>query len=102
MARQCSITGKKPQSGNNVSHSNRKTRTRWEPNLQQVSFPSDVLGASISLRLTANAIRTIEKRGGIDAFLTSAKASALTAEGKALKKRIASATAKKAGKKKAA
>ncbi len=99
MAKKCSVTGKKPMSGNNVSHSNRKTRTRWEPNLQQVSFPSEVLGNMITLRLTANGVRTIEKRGGIDAYLLNAKASELTPEGKTLKKRVTLAKAKKAAKK---
>jgi large subunit ribosomal protein L28 len=68
MARKCPVTGKGALVGNNVSHSNRKTKRRFLPNLQTVSLLSDNIG-SIRLRLSTNAIRTIEFKGGIDAFL---------------------------------
>src|SRR5471032_239123 len=71
MARRCAVTGKGVQTGNNVSHANNKTRRRFLPNLQVISLLSDALGSAIRLRLSTNAIRTIEHNGGIDAFLTS-------------------------------
>lgn len=96
MARVCAVSGKKVLFGNKVSHSNRKTRTRFNVNLQRISFPSEVLGTSIKLRLTPRGIRTVEKRGGIDAYLLNAKASELSADMLILKKRVASAQARKA------
>jgi large subunit ribosomal protein L28 len=95
MARVCEVTGKKPQFGNNVSHANNKKRRRWQPNLQVCSFPSETLGSLVSLRLTANGVRTVEHRGGIDSFLLTAKAKELTPETKKLKLRIVKAQAKK-------
>lgn len=95
MARTCAVTKKKVLVGNKVSHSNRKTKTRFLPNLQVVSFPSELLGTSVRLRLTANGIRTVEKRGGIDAFLMKAKAVDLTSGLKSVKKRLAAAQARK-------
>jgi len=68
MARRCAVTGKGVQVGHNVSHANNKTKRRYLPNLQRTSVLSDVLG-SVRLRITAAAIRTIEHKGGIDAFL---------------------------------
>jgi large subunit ribosomal protein L28 len=70
MARKCVVTGKGVQVGHNVSHSNIKTKRRFLPNLQRVSVLSDTMG-TIRLRITAGAIRTIEHKGGIDAFLRS-------------------------------
>ena len=71
MARRCAITGKGVQVGNNVSHANNKTKRRFMPNLQETSLISDTLGQSVKLRLTVNAIRTVEHNGGIDAYLAS-------------------------------
>src|ERR1700759_2158790 len=96
MARVCAVSGKKVLFGNKVSHSNRKTRTRFNPNLQRCSFPSEILGTALQLRLTPRGIRTVEKRGGIDAFLLNSKSSALSDELKVLKKRVTGAKAKKA------
>jgi large subunit ribosomal protein L28 len=72
MSRRCELTGKAVQSGNNVSHSNRKTRTRFLPNLCQVTLISDALGRSVRLRVAAAALRSVEHRGGLDAFLVKA------------------------------
>ncbi|MDR1267194.1 MAG: 50S ribosomal protein L28 [Holosporales bacterium] len=72
MARVCSVTGKRVMSGNNVSHANNRTRRRFLPNLQRVSFKSEALGCRVPLRLSARAMRTIEKNGGLDAFLSTA------------------------------
>ncbi len=72
MSRRCELTGKAVQSGNLVSHSNRKTRTRFLPNLCNVTLISDTLGRSVRLRIAAAAIRSVEHRGGLDAFLLKA------------------------------
>lgn len=90
MARRCPITGKGVMSGNNVSHAKNKTRRRFLPNIQNVSFLSEKLG-SVRLRVSTRAIRTIETNGGIDAFLLSVTNAKLSSEALALKKRILSA-----------
>ncbi len=95
MARRCPVTGKGVQVGNNVSHSNRKTKRRFLPNLQMISLLSDAVGA-IRLRLSTNAIRTIEFKGGIDAFLKGTPDRKLSPEIRRLKKRIAGAAEKRA------
>ena len=69
MSRRCDFSGRAVQTGNNVSHSNRRTRRRWLPNMQVASFDSEILGRRIRLRLAVRAIRTIEYKGGLDAFL---------------------------------
>jgi large subunit ribosomal protein L28 len=88
MSRRCLITGKGVLSGNNVSHANNKTRRRFLPNLQQASLMSDALGAQVHLRLTTNALRTIEHNGGLDAFLIGTANRNLPEEAQALKRRI--------------
>ncbi|MGH7095002.1 MAG: 50S ribosomal protein L28 [Stellaceae bacterium] len=95
MARKCPVTGKGVQVGHNVSHSNVKTKRRFLPNLQTTSVLSDTLG-SVRMRLSAAALRTIEHRGGLDAFLKSASARELSPEIRRLKARVAGAAAKKA------
>lgn len=87
MARRCIITGKQVMSGNNVSHANNKTRRRFLPNIQNVSFISDVLG-KIRMRISTRAIRTIENNGGIDTFLTKTNDSKLTKEALLIKRRM--------------
>ena len=72
MSRRCELTGKAVQSGNNVSHSNRKTRTRFLPNLCNVTLISESLARSVRLRVAAAALRSVEHRGGLDAFLVKA------------------------------
>jgi len=96
MSRRCDITGKGVLTGNNVSHANNKTRRRFLPNLQETSLLSDVLGTPVRLRLSTRAIRTVEKNGGIDAFLLGTPDRNLADEAKVLKRRIARAKAKKA------
>lgn len=95
MARVCAVTKKKPLVGNKVSHSNRKTKTRFLPNLQLCSFPSDLLGRSVQLRLTPRGIKTVEKRGGLDAYVLNAKPAELDTDLKKLKKTLAAAQARK-------
>ncbi len=96
MSRRCQLTGKGVLTGNNVSHANNKSRRRFLPNLQDSSLLSDSLGASVSMRLSTRAIRTVEHNGGIDAFLMSTPNSKLPPEALVLKRRIARASAKKA------
>ena len=93
MARRCELTGKAVLTGNNVSHANNRTRRRYLPNLQHVSLLSDALGQSLRLRVSAHAIRTVEKRGGIDAFLLKAKDDTLSLNARRLKRRIEKAIA---------
>ena len=88
MARRCELTGKAVQTGNNVSHANNKTRRRYLPNLHRASLLSDVLGASVRLRITAHALRTVEKKGGIDNFLRDAKGDKLSLTARRVKRRI--------------
>ena len=96
MARRCSVTGKGTQFGNNVSHANNKSRRRFQPNLQETSVLSDALGTSVRLRLSTPAIRTIEHKGGLDAFLLDAKDAVLSLDARRLKRRIAKALEKAA------
>jgi len=95
MSRRCIITGKGVQTGHNVSHANNKTKRRFLPNLQVTSVLSDALGTGVRLRLSANAIRTIEHNGGLDAYLMAQAPSRLTPEARRLQRRIARARALK-------
>ena len=95
MSKKCLITGKGVHTGNNVSHSNRKTRRRFMPNLQEVAIYSEILEAPVTLRITNNGLRTIEKNGGLDLYLLNTPLSKLTAEAKILRNRIAGAKAAK-------
>ncbi len=96
MSRRCEMTGKGVLTGNNVSHANNKSRRRFLPNLQEQSLLSDVLGASIRVRLTTHALRTIEHNGGLDSFLMSTPNRNLPEAAQVLKRRIVRAKAKKA------
>jgi large subunit ribosomal protein L28 len=93
MSRRCDATGRGVQSGNNVSHANNKTRRRFLPNLHQVTLISDALRQRVRLRLTASGLRTVEKRGGIDAFLLSTPNAKLEPVALKLKRRIKKAQA---------
>lgn len=93
MARRCSITGKGVMAGNNVSHAKNRTRRRFLPNLQRTSMMSEILGRPVRLRLTTSAIRTVEHKGGLDAFLKMTKASDLGLEARVIKRRIEKAAA---------
>ena len=89
MARRCELTGKAVQTGNLVSHSNHKTRTRFLPNLCNVTLISDALGRSVRLRVAAASLRSVEHRGGLDAFLTKASEIDLSQTARLLKREIA-------------
>ncbi|MDR1334453.1 MAG: 50S ribosomal protein L28 [Holosporaceae bacterium] len=90
MARVCPFSGKKNLSGNRVSHANNKTKRRFMPNLQNVSFLSDTLESRVRVRLSTHAIRSIEKNGGIDKYLLQACACTLSPRFKRLKKLLES------------
>ena len=89
MSRTCELTGKKPMVGHKVSHSNIKTKRRYLPNLVNVTVHSDALGQSYSARVTASALRTVDKRGGLDAFLAKAKDTELSPKALDIKRQIA-------------
>ena len=93
MSRVCELTGKGPMTGNKVSHANNKSRRRWLPNLNDVTMMSDVLGRSFSFRVSAAGIRSVDHRGGLDAYLAKAKDDELSANALKVKKEIAKAKA---------
>ena len=88
MARRCELTGKAVQTGHNVSHANNKTKRRFLPNLQSVTLLSDALGRSVRLRISMNALRSVEHRGGLDAFLLKARDEELSPDARELKRQI--------------
>jgi large subunit ribosomal protein L28 len=88
MARRCELTGKGVQTGHLVSHSNRKTKRRFLPNLCNVTLQSDALQRSFRLRVTAHALRSVEHRGGLDAFLVKASTDDLSQGARDLKREI--------------
>ena len=89
MSRRCELTGKAVQTGNLVSHSNHKTRTRFLPNLCNVTLTSEVLERSVHLRIAAASLRSVEHRGGLDAFLTKASNEQLSPGMRVIKREIA-------------
>ncbi len=88
MSRRCDLTGKGAQVGHKVSHSNRKTKRRFLPNLLNVTLISDALGRSVRLRVSAHAFKTVDHRGGLDAFLLKAKDDGLSPKAIELKRQI--------------
>jgi len=88
MSRRCELSGKAVQSGQLVSHSNHKTKRKFLPNLCQVTLQSEALGRAVSLRVTAHALRSVEHRGGLDAFLIKASADDLSINARHLKRDI--------------
>jgi large subunit ribosomal protein L28 len=91
MARRCELTGKGVMTGNNVSHAVNRTRRRFLPNLINVSLISDVLNRTVKLRISANALRSVEHRGGLDAFLVKSVDAELSPNALALKKEVRAA-----------
>jgi large subunit ribosomal protein L28 len=96
MSRMCELTGKGVQSGNNVSHANNKTRRKFLPNLCQVTLISDALGQRYRLRVSAHALRSVEHRGGLDAFLLKADEAELSMRARLLRRQIAKKTSEAA------
>jgi large subunit ribosomal protein L28 len=89
MAWRCELTGKDRQIGHRVSHSNRKTKRQFKPNLLNVTLMSDVLGRRVRMRVSANALKTVDHRGGLDAFLLKAKDTELSPRALELKRQVA-------------
>lgn len=88
MSRRCELTAKGPQVGHRVSHSNIKTKRRFLPNLVNVTFLSDVLGRSVRLRVSTNALKSVDHNGGLDTFLLKAKIDDLSLKAAELKRQI--------------
>ncbi len=88
MTMKCELTGKTFQTGNNVSHAKNRTKRRFLPNLQNISFISESLGQKIQLKVATSTIRTVEKKGGLDDFLLSTPNSKLPEKAKKIKKTI--------------
>lgn len=91
MSRTCELTGKAPQSGNNVSHAKNRTKRRFLPNLNDVTLSSETLGQSFKFRISAAALRSVDHRGGLDAFFAKAKDAELSARALKVKRDIAKA-----------
>lgn len=96
MARRCPVTGKGVQVGMNVSHAHNRTKRRFLPNLQPASLLSDSLGRSVRMRLTTSAVRTIEAKGGLDAYLLDTADAKLPRELKKIKRQVKKALNAKA------
>ncbi len=88
MARRCELTGKAVLTGNNVSHAHNKSRRRFLPNLCNVSLMSETLNRTVRFRVSANALRTVEHRGGLDSFLAKARDTELSLKARRLKREI--------------
>ncbi|MGQ7794265.1 50S ribosomal protein L28 [Faunimonas sp. B44] len=88
MARRCELTGKAVLTGNNVSHANNKSRRRFLPNLCNVSLASETLGRTVRLRIAAAALRSVEHRGGLDAFLLKAREDDLSPKAQLIRREI--------------
>jgi large subunit ribosomal protein L28 len=91
MSRRCELTGKGPMTGNTVSHANNKSRRRFLPNLVDVTMASETLGKDYKLRVSAHGLRSVDHRGGLDAFLAKANDDELSARALKIKKEIAKA-----------
>lgn len=89
MARRCELTGKGVQSGHNVSHANNKTKRVFRPNLQTVTLTSESLGQSILLRVCMSALKTVDRKGGLDTFLLKARDEVLSPRALRFKRQIA-------------
>ncbi len=88
MSRRCDLTGKTALVGHKVSHSNRKTKRRFLPNLVNVTMMSDALDRSVRLRVSTNALKSVDHRGGLDAFLLKAKEDELSPKALELKRQV--------------
>jgi large subunit ribosomal protein L28 len=88
MTWRCELTGKTRQIGHKVSHSNRKTKRQFKPNLLNVTLLSDALNRKVRMRISANALKTVDHRGGLDAFLLAAKDAELSPRALELKRQV--------------
>jgi len=90
MTSKCELTGKTFQTGNNVSHAKNRTKRRFLPNLQKITFISEKLGRRLHLKVAVSTIRTVEKKGGLDEYLLHTSNTKLSAQALKLKKQILS------------
>ncbi len=88
MSRKCDLTGKGPLTGHKVSHSNRKTKRRFLPNLVNVTLTSEALDRAVRFRISANALKTVDHRGGLDAFLAKSKDDELSPKALKIKREV--------------
>lgn len=95
MSRRCMVTGKSVMSGNNVSHAKNRTRRRFLPNVQETSLYSETLGRPVRLKVTAAGLRTIDHKGGLDAYLIQTAPSKLDSELRPVKAQLESALAER-------
>jgi large subunit ribosomal protein L28 len=95
MSRKCDLLNVAPMSGNNVSHSNRKTRRRFLPNLNKLSFQSDALGVKLNFKVASSTLRTINKYGNIDNFLINYRFKKLSDAAKTFRNSVKKALIKK-------
>src|SRR5260221_6711166 len=96
MSRRCELTGKGPQVGNNVSHANNKTKRIYRPNLQTIALASELLGNSYKLRISMNALRSVDRNAGLEPIILQSKGSVLSAQGLRLQRAISEKAASKA------
>ena len=96
MARRCELTGKGVMTGNNVSHAHNKTRRRFIPNVQDMALHSEALGRAVRFKICVSALRTIEKKGGLDSYLCDANDSQLSLKARRLKRAVKKAVAQAA------
>ena len=89
MSRRCELTGKGLLVGHHVSHANNKTKRTFRPNLQTITLASDSLKQNVRLKISMNALRSVDRAGGLDAFLLKARDSALSTRALRLKRQIA-------------
>ena len=95
MSRKCELTGKKAMSGNNVSHAKNRTKRKFLPNLNYATLTSEVLGRNFQLKVSASALRTINKVGGLDPFLRKSETDNLSSNAMKIKKDIEKIEVKK-------
>ena len=93
MSRRCELTGKGPMVGNNVSHANNKTKRRFLPNLTETALMSETLGRTFRLKVSTSALRTVDRRGGLDAFLLKGIDTDLSARARKIKRVVGKAPA---------
>ena len=90
MTKKCELTGKRPLKGHNVSHANNKTKRKFNPSIKKIKFKSDILKKNITLKVSNAALRTVDYKGGIDKFLSTAKVYKLSKKAKKYKTKIIS------------
>ena len=96
MTRRCELTGKLPMSGQLRSHAENKTKRTFRPNLCEVTLISDALQRKVRLRISAHALKSVEQRGGLDAFLMKAKEEDLSQRCRKLRREVKKAQSEEA------